>query len=127
MTHRKMKYQWGSGLVLMACAFAAHAATDCKPAKEGERPSHRVHWTTRSEIQSEGFEVFRSERVDGDFVKINDAPIPAAKNSVRPREYEYSDYAIDPCKVYFYYVEAVAIGGYRVKLTEPRQAGPKTQ
>jgi len=117
--------QWLAAVVFFG-AFAANAATDCAKPADGERPQHRVHWSTRSEIQSAGFDVFRAERADGDYVKLNDKPIPSAKHSVRTREYEYVDYAIDPCKVYFYYVEAIGEKGNRMKLTEPQQAGPKS-
>lgn len=121
-----MKHLLSSLLWLVAFTTTAVAA-DCTPAPaaDGQKPSHRVHWTTRSEILSASFDVFRSERADGEFVKLNDKPIPAATNSVRPRDYEYTDSTIDPCKVYFYYVEAVSQSGYRMKLTEPQQAGPK--
>lgn len=122
-----MKYLLRSMLWLAALATTTAFAADCtpEPAADGKKPSHRVHWTTRSEILSASFDVFRSERADGGFVKINDKPIPAATNSLRLRDYEYTDSTIDPCKAYFYYVEAVAQSGYRMKLSEPQQAGPK--
>lgn len=122
-----MKHLLRSTLWLAALATTTALAADCTPAPtaDGQKPSHRVHWTTRSEILSESFDVFRSERADGGFVKLNDKPIPAAKTSVRSRDYEYTDAAIDPCKTYYYYVEAVSQSGYRMKLTEPQPAGPK--
>ncbi|TDR44890.1 hypothetical protein DFR29_10571 [Tahibacter aquaticus] len=114
-------------LLLSSLAMASTAQAECKPpaSADGKPPQHRVHWTTRSEIQSASFDVFRGDSADGEFRKINPQPIPAAKNSIRPREYAYEDTAIDPCKAYFYYVEAVSLTGYRVKLSAPQQAGPK--
>jgi hypothetical protein len=112
---------------VMALALAGAAQAGCdKPVEgsNGEKPNHRVHWTTRSEVQSRGFDVFRSERADGGFEKLTKEPIPAARVSVRPRNYEYKDFAIDPCATYYYYVEAIGDGGYRVKLFEPQAAGP---
>lgn len=120
-------YRVGIALLMAFCATTAWAGCKAESATQGDKPNHRVHWTTRSEIQSEGFDVFRSESADGEFKKLNDKPIAAAKNSVRVREYEFKDYAIDPCKTYFYYVEAYSNTGYRMKLTAPQQAGPKAE
>lgn len=111
----------------MALALAGTASATCDnpvTGKDGEKPHHRVHWSTRSELLSAGFDVLRADKVDGEFVKLNDKPIPSGGNSARPRDYEYKDFAIDPCKTYFYYVEAFSQNGYRIKLTEPQQAGP---
>lgn len=111
----------------LAFALAGTAQAGCdKPTEgsNGEKPNHRVHWTTRSEVQSQGFDVFRSDRADGGFEKLTEKPIPSARVSVRSRDYEYKDFAIDPCKTYYYYVEAIGEGGYRIKLFEPQAAGP---
>lgn len=111
----------------MALALAGTVQAGCdKPVEgsNGEKPNHRVHWTTRSEVQSQGFDVFRSERAEGGFEKLTEKPIPAARVSVRSRDYEYKDFAIDPCKTYYYYVEAIGDSGYRMKLFEPQAAGP---
>lgn len=119
--------RWTSGIMLYAVLAGAATAAGCEhpvQGANGEKPNHRLHWTTRSEVLSNGFEVFRSDQSDGEFVKINQEPIPSATNSVRPREYEYKDFAIDPCKTYYYYVEAIAKSGYRTRLSAPQAAGP---
>lgn len=120
-----MKYLMCGVWLALALAGTATAACDNPvQGKDGEKPNHRLHWTTRSEILSAGFEVFRAESADGDYVKLTDKPLPSGGNSPRPRQYEYKDFAIDPCKNYFYYVEAISENGYRVRLTSPMPAGP---
>lgn len=114
----------GIGLALVLAGTAQAGCDKPVEGRDGEKPNHRVHWTTRSEVQSQGFDVFRSERADGGFEKLTQKPIPAARVSVRPRDYEYKDFAIDPCTTYYYYVEAIGDGGYRTKLFEPQAAGP---
>ncbi|HSX59748.1 MAG TPA: hypothetical protein VLF18_06085 [Tahibacter sp.] len=112
-------------MVAMVLSGVAEAACDNPvQGKNGEKPNHRVHWSTRSEVLSQGFDVFRSERADGGFEKLNEKPIPSARVSVKTKDYEYKDFAIDPCKTYYYYVEAIAESGYRMKLSEPQAAGP---
>lgn len=112
-------------VLTLALAGAARAAcVNPVQGKDGEKPNHRVHWSTRSEVLSQGFDVYRSERADGGFEKLNDKPIPSARISVKAKNYEYKDFAIDPCKTYYYYVEAISESGYHMKLTEPQAAGP---
>lgn len=119
-------------ITLCFVAFAAgsvvHAAACGSQAgiSKEQRQTHRLHWDTRSEIQSAGFDIFRSEKADGGFVKVNAAQIPAANNSLRKRSYEYVDDSIDPCKTYYYYVEAVSTTGYREKVSDVLVAKPKS-
>ncbi len=92
---------------------------------EAERLGHRLRWETRSEVESAGFDIFRSEKEDGGFVKINAEPLPAAKYSLRKRQYEYTDYAIDPCLTYHYYVDVVSTSGERSRVSLTLTAKPK--
>lgn len=105
-----------------ACAVACG---DQKEVPAQERVSHRLHWNTRSEMESAGFEIYRSQSRDDGFVKITTELIPAAKFSNRPRTYEYRDSDIDPCGTYFYYIDAVSTNGVRTRVSETLMAKPK--
>jgi hypothetical protein len=125
-------------LVLCALSSASAIASD-KPPKiaikcgvqtslaSDQRLAHIPTWTTRSEVESAGFDVFRGEREKGPFKKLNAEPIKAAHFSAKPKEYEFRDDTIDPCKTYFYYVEAISTTGYREKVTGVLKAIPKNQ
>lgn len=87
--------------------------------------ANHLHWETKSEIQSVGFDIFRSTTIDGRFAKITGTPIPAAKFSTKLRRYEYVDDSIDPCLTYFYYVEAIGEQGNREKVSPTMASKPK--
>lgn len=89
------------------------------------RLANHLRWETKSEIQSVGFEIFRSTAIDGKFTKVNDNAIPAAKFSASLRKYEFVDDSIDPCLSYFYYVEAIGERGNREKVSPTMAANPK--
>lgn len=92
---------------------------------ENERAFHRLHWQTKSEVQSAGFNIFRSEQRDGKYIKLNAVPLPSAKFSARVRSYEYFDRAIDPCKTYYYYIDGLSTNGESMRVSDTMSAGPK--
>lgn len=109
-------------------ALASGLSFACGPQDgiaEDQRQSHRLHWETKSEVESAGFNIFRSERVDGDFARVNKDLIPAARFSARVRQYEYIDSDIDPCKTYYYYVDGVSTNGESMRVSETMTARPK--
>jgi hypothetical protein len=110
-------------LVSASSALAACGSQDKLP--EDQRQGHRLHWETKSEVESAGFNIFRSEQSDTGFVKLNKEPVPSAKWSARVRKYEYFDNTIDPCKSYYYYIDGISTNGESMRVSETMRAGPK--
>ncbi len=84
-----------------------------------------IRWTTASEVDSFGFDVFRGEREDGPFERLNAKPIAGAGTSDESHAYAWVDETIDPTKEYFYYVESISIDGVREKFTPVNRARAK--
>lgn len=91
------------------------------------RLSNVAKWSSKSEVMSKSFDVFRSENKDGPFIRMNPEPIAAAGWSARPKEYEFRDSNIDPCRAYYYYVEALSEDGTRHRVTGTLMAKPKRE
>jgi len=90
--------------------------------EEGEPARPGVHantlsWTTASEVDNFGFDIYRATAEDGPFTRINADPVPGAGTTDTMREYEFADDTIDPCQEYFYYVESISLGGVRERFT----------
>lgn len=109
--------------VLLLAESPACGPQDSVP-KERRLANH-LHWETKSEIQSVGFDILRSTTINGRFSMVNAKPIPAAKFSTKLLRYEYVDDSIDPCMTYFYYVEAIGEKGNREKVSPTMAANPK--
>lgn len=92
---------------------------------EGERVANTVRWTTASEQDSFGFDVFRGDSEDGGFERLNSDPILGAGTTDETHRYSYRDERIDPCQEYWYYVEGIDTDGTREKLTPVFRAPPK--
>gem|GEM_PF-2508541 len=80
-------------------------------------PSSRVtlSWVTASEINTAGFNLYRSENSDGPFARINPQLIPASPDPLHGGRYEYSDLSIVPNRTYYYQLEDIELNGAIVR------------
>lgn len=90
-----------------------------------QRVANTARWTTASEQDNFGFDVYRGDSETGPFTKLTKEPILGAGTSDETHKYEFRDEGIDPCKAYWYYVEAVSNNGTREKFTPTFRAKPK--
>jgi hypothetical protein len=77
-------------------------------------PSNRqviLKWTTESEIDNAGFNLYRSEAEGGEYVKINDSLIPAEGSSTQGASYQYVDSNVKNRTTYYYKLEDIDING----------------
>ncbi|MBI5376515.1 MAG: hypothetical protein HZA77_13860 [Candidatus Schekmanbacteria bacterium] len=65
-----------------------------------------LKWKTASEINNEGFNIWRSGEKSGEYTKINDALIPA-NGSNSGATYKYKDKTVKKRKTYFYKLETI--------------------
>jgi hypothetical protein len=115
----------GLALVLPLSAFAA--APTSVPAIGGcgnqaqvpaaQRVKNTAHWTTASEENNFGYDVYRAISEKGPFEKLTKTPILGNGTTLETHSYEFADDGIDPCKDYWYYVESIATDGSREKFT----------
>ena len=70
-----------------------------------------IDWTTASEIDTVGFNIYRSEQRDQDFTRINEEIIAASQEPFTGGEYSFQDYDVRPGRVYYYLLEDVSMDG----------------
>lgn len=90
-----------------------------------QRVANTARWTTASEQDNFGFDVFRGDSEKGEFTKLTKEPILGAGTSDETHKYEFRDDTIDPCREYWYYVEGISTSGSREKFTPTFRAPPK--
>lgn len=101
----------GVGLVVVGgCASSGGVAPE--PASD-EPPVNTLKWTTASEVDNFGFDIYRSLAEDGSFDRITSEPLAGAGTTDEPQSYVFVDDAIDPTKDYYYYIESISLGGVR--------------
>ena len=82
-----------------------------------------LKWTTESEIENLGFNIYRSTKSNVKFLIINDELIQGAGSSSSRHEYEYVDKGLTNEIKYWYKLEDVDYSG-NTKLHEPVSATP---
>jgi hypothetical protein len=82
-----------------------------------KRLGNTVKWSTASEEDTFGYDVYRGEKEDGPFVRLTKTPILGAGTSNDTHKYQYVDDSADPCADHWYYVEEITTQGTRDKFT----------
>ncbi|MEZ5461070.1 hypothetical protein [Dokdonella sp.] len=90
-----------------------------------ERLANTPKWSLASEQDNFGFDVFRGDTEDGEFIKLNENPILGAGTTDETQKYQFRDDTIDPCREYWYYVESISTAGVREKMTPTFKAAAK--
>jgi len=68
-------------------------------------------WKTESEVNNAGFNIYRAETEDGDYVKINASLIPANGSTTEGASYRYIDQTAKRGTTYYYKLEDVDMSG----------------
>ncbi len=121
-------------LFLTACATdGGHRAADPAPAAPAapataSQPAvleNVIRWSTASEVDNFGYDVFRGPTEEGPFERVNETPIPGHGTTDEPRQYAFHDTSIAPDTVYYYYVESISLQGERERFTPVFASRPK--
>jgi hypothetical protein len=70
-----------------------------------------LNWETAAERDNAGFNIYRSETADGEFVKINALIMPAKGSVTEGASYRFVDWGTERGKTYYYKLEDVDIAG----------------
>jgi hypothetical protein len=71
----------------------------------------KIEWVTESEIDNAGFNIWRAEAEDGEYVKLNDEIISAKGYATDGAKYIFTDTIAKNRKTYFYKLEDVDFAG----------------
>ncbi|MCX5884520.1 MAG: hypothetical protein NT096_01175 [Proteobacteria bacterium] len=90
-------------------------------------PSDRkviLTWSTASEIDNAGFNLYRAESTDSEYIKINSSLIPAQGSPTSGSTYNYIDNNVQNRKTYYYKIEDIDLNGVST-LHGPVSATPR--
>jgi hypothetical protein len=100
----------GLAILLSLClAFGPVMAQDDDASREPGTVI--VEWTTESEVDLAGFNLYRSESPEGPYVKVNEALIPASPDPLTGGDYVYTDTTVTAGTTYYYKLEDVELDG----------------
>ena len=70
-----------------------------------------LEWSTESETENAGYNVYRAIAEDGEYIKINSSLIPAEGSVTQGSSYEYINSGLRNGKTYYYKLEDVNLNG----------------
>lgn len=75
-------------------------------------PHIMVEWSTASEVETLGFNIFRSENEEGPFTdKVNPELVPSKGEVILGSEYQLRDKDVRWGRTYYYMLEEIQLGG----------------
>jgi hypothetical protein len=83
--------------------------------KPGERRA-RLVWDASQEDQTFGYLIYRADRREGPFLRLNARVVPVGRGPA-PRHYTYEDDTVTPGRSYYYYLESVSNAGIKARLS----------
>lgn len=83
-----------------------------------------VTWMTESEISNAGFNIYRAESIDGEYIKTNASLIAAKGSATEGASYEFVDPGLQNRKTYYYKLEDIDLNGTST-LHGPVSTSPK--
>jgi len=98
-------------LVVAALVLSPGLALAQQPVATPAPGTVLLEWTTESEVNLAGFNIYRSESPDGPYVKLNETLIPASPDPVTGGSYSYTDSGAEPGVTYYYKLEDVELDG----------------
>jgi hypothetical protein len=96
-------------------ASGAAGTVQATPTPAPNYTSVVLEWTTKSEVNTAGFNMYRAESSGGPFVQINRELIPSASDPIVGGHYVYTDTEAVAGRTYYYQLEDVELSGNRTR------------
>jgi hypothetical protein len=78
-------------------------------------PTIEISWETETEVNTAGFNIYRSTDSNGEFKQINEQLVPSKGSSVSGASYTFEDAAVAAGEKYYYQLEDVELDNSREK------------
>jgi hypothetical protein len=72
-------------------------------------PAITIEWVTETEVNTVGFNIYRSQSLEGDFQKLNETLLPSEGSPVSGSSYAFVDKDVVPGQTYYYQLQDVEL------------------
>jgi len=102
----KIHGAWRLVLVLLTAVLLPGCSSQAAPIV--------IQWSTETEVNTAGFNVFRSDSREGQYVQINAKLVPSSPDPLLGGRYAYTDAQVEAGKTYYYKLEELESTGNRI-------------
>ena len=74
-----------------------------------------ISWATETEFDTAGFNIYRSDTIDGEFKQVNAQLLPGRAEAAAGASYSWEDKNAEPGRSYFYQLEDVEYNNTRTR------------
>jgi len=108
---------WSVGFVASQQSGDQEVSETPESETKAEVLKNTLKWTTASEVENFGFDIFRGDSEEGPFEKMTKDPLPGGGTIDEPQSYLWEDFDIEKGKDYFYYIESISMAGVRERFS----------
>jgi cell division protein FtsL len=98
-------------LILLACLIVGTVLFGYFAWRDFQQATIKIEWSTASEVDTAGYNVYRSNEHDDGFVRINSSLIPASQEPLTGGRYSLDDENLVPGRIYYYVLEDIDMNG----------------
>ncbi len=106
-TTEEMKRSGSSSLLIVIGVLWLLLAAAVLYFQLGRPASIDVEWNTATELETAGFNLYRSQSPNNGFEQINDTLIPSEGSATSGATYLFTDESVTPGETYYYLLEEV--------------------
>jgi hypothetical protein len=120
-------YAVGDGGILLHANIETQVPTSIELSSFNATPESRkiiLRWTTETEVDNAGFNIYRAASEDGTYTKINASLIPVQGSPTQGASYEFTDADVKNRKMYYYKLEDIDLNG-KTTMHGPVKATPR--
>ncbi|MFK7804022.1 MAG: hypothetical protein AB8G95_20475 [Anaerolineae bacterium] len=74
-----------------------------------------ITWSTETEFDTAGFNIYRSDTLDGEYQQVNEQLLPGSAEAAAGASYTWIDKSAEPGRSYFYQLEDVEYSNNRTQ------------
>ncbi|MEA3337837.1 MAG: hypothetical protein U9R25_18245 [Chloroflexota bacterium] len=109
-----------TGMVMASGSNLSSIARDVTYQQETPGRPIVIRWSTETEVDTAGFNIYRSQSEQGPWVQINGRLIPGAPDPLRGGSYVFTDTEVIAGNTYWYELEEIELSGRATRLERTR-------
>jgi len=107
----------GALLLVLLAGCSGHTGAPGDGAPGEEQPRNALTWTAGNEGGAFGYLVYRSDRREGPYRRVNERIVRVPWDGAAEHRYRWVDQRVEPGRTYYYYLDVVSENGIKQRFS----------